>query len=185
MQDKVLVASITDSYACLALAEELGQHRELLRTGVRADRLLSLLRLSSKVNNWPNALKAVKETTDALFLWIMALDTQRQDIFHEIFPLFYPGNIKIRTAEQGRWTVREGKLESWVVVDDQIRLEINGERLTLPLFEWKKNRRLIMFDQAAVYEAMGSVLWEMRGKGFFKSPIGDNTCLIAAVPDLM
>jgi hypothetical protein len=183
-----LVASIPDPCAKAKLIQELGQDLsgelcDVLLSGGRADKLLYLLRLSANVRHSQIAQKAIEEASYTLFLWIMGLEPWRKgDVFHEIFPLFYTGNIKVFRDVQDSWKSLIGKLESWKIVDDQIQLQVNGVSLTLPLPDWKNDRGLIMFDKKEIHETLGSVLWERRVHELFKTSTEDENFLRATVP---
>ncbi|KAK5203628.1 hypothetical protein LTR41_010655 [Exophiala xenobiotica] len=178
-----LRASIPNIITRLEVLRELGQQlddelRHVLESGGRADKLLFILRLSPKMMENPEISEHVQELSVVLYLWIMQLKTPSRHIFHEIFPSFYRGPIKVWLDEGGERTLREGQLTFWIVVDGHIRLRVGEEVVSLPLSMWTTDRKLIMFDKLAVCQTLG-VLWDSRGLNLFEPVDQDGNYLIA------
>ena len=181
-----LRASIPNILIKLDVLQELGQHlnkdkelRHVLESGGRADKLLFILRLSPKMMENPKISEHVQELSVMLYLWIMQLNTPpNRHIFHEIFPSFYRGPIKVWLDKDGKRTLQEGQLTFWIVVESHIRLGVGEEIILLPLSMWTTDRKLIMFDKLAVCQTLG-VLWDSRGLNLFKPADEEENYLIA------
>lgn len=179
-----LRASIPNILIRLEVLQELGHQldkelRHVLESGGRADKLLFILQLSPKTMGNPMMSEDVRELSVALYLWIMQLNTPPyRHIFHEIFPSFYRGPIKVWLDEDGKRTLREGQLTFWIVVDGHIRLRVGEEVVLLPLSVWTADRKLIIFDKLAVCQTLG-LLWDSRGLNLFKPADEEENYLIA------